>query len=51
MQMVLMTITKEYLGPYPYNDAFGFHLFPNGWKLEPIESTTTNVSFEQLFLG
>ena len=37
---------QRILGPYPYNDPFGFHLFPNGWKLEPIESTPTNVSFE-----
>ena len=27
----------------------GFCSFPNGWKLEQIESTPTNVSFEQLF--
>ena len=29
----------------------GFPSFPNGWKLEQIESTPTNVSFEQLFLN
>ena len=27
----------------------GFRSFSNGWKLEQIESTPTNVSFEQLF--
>ena len=29
----------------------GFRWFPNGWKLEEIESTPTDVSFEQLFLN
>ena len=39
------------LGPYPYNDPLGFCWFLNGWKLKQIESTPTNVSFEQLFLN
>ena len=38
------------LGPYPYNAPLGLRWVPNGWKLEPIEPTPTNVSFEQLFL-
>ena len=29
--------------------SLGFRWFPNGWKLERIESTPTNVSFEHLF--
>ena len=29
----------------------GFCWFPNSWKLEQIESTPTNVLFEQLFLN
>ena len=29
----------------------GSRWLPNGWKLEWIESTSTNVSFEQLFLN
>ena len=41
---------QRILGPYPYNAPLGFHWVPNGWKLEPIEPTPTNVSFEQLFL-
>ena len=39
------------LGPYPYNVPLGFHWFLNSWKLKWIESTPTNVSFEQLFLN
>ena len=31
------------------NIPLGFCWFPNGWKLERIESTPTNVSFELLF--
>ena len=43
-------ILGQYLSPYPYDALLGFHWVPNGWKLEPVESTPTNVSFEQLFL-
>ena len=39
------------LGPYPYEVPLGFRWFLNGWKLKRIESTPTNVSFEQLFLN
>ena len=39
------------LAPYPYDAWLGFHWFPNGWKHKRIESTPTNVSFEQLFLN
>ena len=39
------------LGPYPYNVPLGFCWFLNGWKLKQIESTPTNVSFQQLFLN
>ena len=42
---------QRILGPCPYDAPLGFHWFPNGWKLKQIESTTTNVSFEQLFLN
>lgn len=35
---------------YPYNTLLVFHSVPNGWKLKPIESIPTNVSFDQLFL-
>ena len=42
---------QRILGPYPCNAPLGFRWFPNGWKLKPIESTPTNVSFEQLFFG
>ena len=42
---------QRILGPYPYDAPLGFRWFPNGWKLKQIESTTTNVSFEQLFLN
>ena len=35
---------------YPYNALFDFHSVPNGWKLKPIESIPTNVSFDQLSL-
>ena len=42
---------QRILGPYPCNAPLGFRWFPNGWKLKPIESTPTNVSFEQLFLN
>ena len=35
----------------PYHVLLRFCWFPNGWKLERIESTLTNVSFEQLFLN
>ena len=31
--------------------SLGFRWFPNSWKLEQIESTPTNVSFERLFLN
>ena len=41
---------QRILDPYPYDALLEFHWFPNGWKLEPIESTPTNISFEQLFL-
>ena len=44
-QMILPDDYQRILGP------LGFHWFPNGWKLEQIESTLTNVSFEQLFLN
>ena len=43
-------ILGQYLSPYPYDALIGFRWVPNGWKLEPIESTPKNVSFEQLFL-
>ena len=33
------------------NVPLGFRWFPNGRKLERIESTPTNVSFELLFLN
>ena len=42
---------QRILGPYPYDAPLGFCWFLNGWKLEQIESTPTNVSFEQLFLN
>ena len=42
---------QRILGPYPYDTPLGFCWFPNGWKLKRIESTPTNVSFEQLFLN
>ena len=42
---------QRILGPFPYNAAIGFCWFSNGWKLQQIESTLTNVSFEQLFLN
>ena len=35
---------------YPYNALLDFRSVPNGWKLKPIESIPTNVSFDQLFL-
>ena len=42
---------QRILDPCPYDAPLGcFHWFPNGWKLEPIESTLINVLFEQLFL-
>ena len=41
---------QRILDPYPYDAPLGFQWLPNGWKLEPIESTPANVSFEQLFL-
>ena len=41
---------QRILGPYPYDTLPGFCWVPNGWKLEPIEATPANVSFEQLFL-
>ena len=47
MQIIPMTITKE----YPYDALLGFRWFPNNWKLKRIESTSINVSFEQLFLN
>ena len=34
-----------------YDTPLGFCWFPNSWKLKRIESTPTNVSFEQLFLS
>ena len=37
--------------PYPYDALVGFRWVPNSWKPEPIESTPTNVLFEQLFLN
>ena len=49
--MIPMTITKEYWTLILTMLHLGFHWFPNGWKLEPIESTPTNVSFEQLLLN
>ena len=42
---------QRILGPYPYDPPLGFCWFPNKWKLKRIESTPTNVSFEQLFLN
>ena len=33
------------------DSSLGFRWFQNGWKLEQIESTPTNVSFERLFLN
>ena len=42
---------QRILGPYPYDPPLGFCWFPNSWKLKQIESTPTNVSFEQLFLN
>ena len=42
---------QRILGPYPYDTPLGFCWFPNGWKLKRIESTPTNVSFEQFFLN
>ena len=38
------------MGPYHYDAPPGFCWVPNIWKLEPIEATPTNVSFEQLLL-
>ena len=38
------------MGPYHYDAPPGFCWVPKGWKLEPIEATPTNVSFEQLLL-
>ena len=43
--MVLPDDYQRILGP------LGFRWFPNRWKFEQIESTPTNVSFEQLFLN
>ena len=34
-----------------YDIPLGFCWFPNGWKLERIQSTPTIVSFEQLLLS
>ena len=45
MQMVLHDDYQRILGP------LGFRWFPNGWKLERIESTPINVSSEQLLLN
>ena len=42
---------QRILGPYSYNALLGFCWFPNSWKLKLIESTPTNVSFEQFFLN
>ena len=42
---------QRILGQYSYDAPLGFDWFPNDWKLERIESTPTNVSFEQLFLN
>ena len=42
---------QRILDPYPYDAPLGFCWFPNGWKLNRIESTPTNFSFEQLFLN
>ena len=42
---------QRILDPYPYDAPLGFCWFPNGWKLNQIESTPTNFSFEQLFLN
>ena len=42
---------QRILDPYPYDVPLGFCWFPNGWKLNRIESTPTNFSFEQLFLN
>ena len=39
------------LGPYPYDVILGFCWFLNDWELKGIESTPTNVLFEQLFLN
>ena len=42
---------QRILGPYPHDPPLVFCWFPNKWKLKRIESTPTNVSFEQLFLN
>ena len=38
------------MGPYHYDVPPGFCWVPNDWKLEPIEATPANVSFEQSLL-
>ena len=48
MQMVPMMI-QRIMGPYPYDAPLGFGWFSNGWKLKEIESTPTDIFFEQLF--
>ena len=40
---------QRILGPFPYDAAIGFCWFLNGWKLEQIESTLTNVSLSSCF--
>ena len=52
MQMVYTHDSYQgILSPYPYDTPLGFCWFSNGWKLKRTESTTTNVSSEQLFLN
>ena len=36
--------------PYPYDAPLGFCWVPNSSKPKPVESTPTNVFFEQLLL-
>ena len=47
--MIPMTITKEYW-TFILAMLAWIPLVSKRWKLEPIESTPTNVSFEELFL-